>query len=33
MNAGNPIVMVVGAGNKVEVRPLQSTRTSGSDWW
>jgi len=29
---GNPTVMVVGTDNKVEVRPLQSGRTSGSDW-
>jgi membrane fusion protein (multidrug efflux system) len=29
---GNPMVMVVGAGNKMEVRLLQSARTSGSDW-
>jgi membrane fusion protein, multidrug efflux system len=29
---GNPTVMIVGTDNKVEVRPLQSGRTSGSDW-
>lgn len=29
---GNPIVMVVGAGNKIEVRPLQTGRTSGENW-
>jgi membrane fusion protein (multidrug efflux system) len=29
---GNPIVMVVGAGNKIEPRPLQNSRTSGENW-
>jgi len=29
---GNPTVMVVGAGNKVEVRPIQASRTSGANW-
>ncbi|WP_298283499.1 efflux RND transporter periplasmic adaptor subunit [Novosphingobium sp.] len=29
---GNPIAMVVGADNKVEVRLLQATGTSGSNW-
>jgi len=29
---GNPVVMVVGAGNKIEPRPLQTSRTSGDNW-
>lgn len=29
---GNALVMVVGAGNKIEPRPLQSNRTSGDNW-
>lgn len=29
---GNPIVMVVGAQNKIEPRPLQNGRTSGENW-
>jgi len=29
---GEPTVMVIGAGNKVEVRSIQSNRTSGDNW-
>lgn len=29
---GNPTVMVVGAGNKVEVRPIATSRTQGDNW-
>ncbi|MBB5716707.1 efflux RND transporter periplasmic adaptor subunit [Sphingomonas aerophila] len=29
---GNPTVMVVGAGNKVEVRPITTSRTQGDNW-
>jgi membrane fusion protein (multidrug efflux system) len=29
---GNPTVMVVGAGNKVEVRQLTTSRTAGENW-
>ncbi|MDB5553424.1 MAG: efflux transporter periplasmic adaptor subunit, partial [Rhizobium sp.] len=29
---GNPTVMVVGAGDKVEVRLLKTTRTIGDSW-
>ncbi|UAK24028.1 efflux RND transporter periplasmic adaptor subunit [Sphingomonas nostoxanthinifaciens] len=29
---GNPTVMVIGAGNKVELRQLTTSRTSGDDW-
>jgi membrane fusion protein, multidrug efflux system len=29
---GNPIVMLVGAGNKIEPRPIQTSRTSGDNW-
>jgi len=29
---GNPTVMVVGAGDKVEIRPVTAPRTIGTDW-
>ncbi|MGN7998454.1 efflux RND transporter periplasmic adaptor subunit [Sphingomonas sp. 22176] len=29
---GNPIVMVVGAQNKIEPRPIQTSRTAGDSW-